>query len=56
MITINELKELLAYKMDALELIEMLELTPEDILERFDDIVERKFDELYEEVCDDEEH
>ena len=44
-LTLAELKEKLM-QFDEIDLIELLNLTSEDILERFEDIVEDKFETL----------
>jgi hypothetical protein len=48
-LTLTELKEKLM-QFDELDLIELLDLTSEDILERFEDIVEDKFEILQKEI------
>lgn len=48
-LTLAELKEKLM-QFDELDLIELLDLTSEDILERFEDIVEDKFEILQKEI------
>ena len=48
-LTLAELKEKLM-QFDELDLIELLDLTSEDILERFEDIVEDKFETLQKEI------
>jgi hypothetical protein len=48
-LTLAELKEKLM-QFDELDLIELLGLTSEDILERFEDIVEDKFEILQKEI------
>ncbi len=48
-LTLTELKEKLM-QFDELDLIELLGLTSEDILERFEDIVEDKFEILQKEI------
>jgi hypothetical protein len=48
-LTLVELKEKLM-QFDELDLIELLGLTSEDILERFEDIVEDKFEILQKEI------
>lgn len=49
MITILELKERLR-EYDELSLVEKLEITSDEIVERFDDKIEDKFEELVEET------
>ena len=48
-LTLAELKEKLM-QFDEIDLIELLGLTSEDILERFEDIVEDKFEILQKEI------
>ena len=48
-LTLAELKEKLM-QFDEIDLIELLGLTSEDILERFEDIVEDKFETLQKEI------
>ena len=48
-LTLAELKEKLM-QFDEIDLIELLDLTSEDILERFEDIVEDKFEILQKEI------
>ena len=48
-LTITELKEKLM-QFDELDLIELLDLTSEDILDRFEDVVEDKYEVLKKEI------
>jgi len=48
-LTITELKEKLM-QFDELDLIELLDLTSEDILDRFEDVVEDKYELLKKEI------
>ena len=48
-LTLAELEEKLM-QFDEIDLIELLNLTSEDILERFEDIVEDKFEILQKEI------
>lgn len=48
-LTLHELKEKLM-QFDELDLIELLDLTSEDILDRFEDVVEDKYEMLRKEV------
>ena len=48
-LTLAELKEKLM-QFDELDLIELLDLTSEDILDRFEDIVEDKYESLKKEI------
>lgn len=53
MLTINELKERLANEIDEVTLMEAMEITSDDLVERFTDIIERyfpKFNALVQEV------
>ena len=47
-ITFHELKERLK-QVDEVSLLEVLGLTSEDLVERFDDIIETRYEELQEE-------
>ncbi len=53
-ITLTELKEKLK-TLDEIVLCEVLDITSEELVERFDDIVEEKYDELVEEFEEQEE-
>lgn len=53
-LTLYELIERLASQYDIIELIEMLNIDAEELLERFEDKLEKHFDMLEEEVEDDE--
>lgn len=48
-LTLVELKEKLM-QFDELDLIELLDLTSEDILDRFEDVVEDNYDKLIKEI------
>ena len=48
-LTLVELKEKLM-QFDELDLIELLDLTSEDILDRFEDVVEDKYEMLKKEI------
>ena len=48
-LTLVELKEKLM-QFDVLDLIELLDLTSEDILDRFEDVVEDKYEMLRKEI------
>lgn len=52
-ITLEELKEKLK-SWDEVILLDALGLTSEDLLDRFDDIVEQKYDQLIAEYIEDE--
>lgn len=46
MLTHEELKELLASRVDEVTLLDVLEITSEELLNAFDDVVERKRPQL----------
>ncbi len=46
MLTLPELKARLAASQSEVDLVEILEITTEDIVERFDDLIAEKFEEL----------
>ena len=48
-LTINELKEKL-YLFDEVDIIELLNLTTEDILDRFEDLIDENYDKLIKEI------
>jgi hypothetical protein len=48
-LTINELKEKLM-QFDEIDILELLDLTSEDILNRFEDLIEHHYDKLIKEV------
>jgi hypothetical protein len=48
-LTINELKEKLM-QFDEIDILELLDLTSEDILDRFEDVVEDKYEMLRKEI------
>jgi len=48
-LTINELKEKLM-QFDEVDIIELLNLTTEDVLDRFEDVVEDNYDKLIKEI------
>lgn len=48
MLTLEELKEKLAKRVDEITLLEVLEITAEDIVERFSDKIEDQIEELTE--------
>lgn len=52
MLTLNETKERLM-RLDEVLLLEVLNITSEDIVERFTDFIENKLDSLAEELEDD---
>ena len=48
-LTISELKEKLM-QFDEIDILELLDLTSEDILNRFEDLIEHNYDKLIKEV------
>jgi hypothetical protein len=52
MLTLNETKERLM-RLDEVLLLEVLNITSEDIVDRFTDFIEAKLDDLVEELEDD---
>lgn len=50
--TLHDMKYKLARALNEVELLEVLEITSEDIVERFSDFIEEKFDFLSEELED----
>ena len=48
-LTINELKEKVM-QFDEIDILELLDLTSEDILDRFEDVVEDKYEMLRKEI------
>lgn len=54
-LTLNELKEKLADNYDEISILELLEINSYDLVERFTDKIEDKFDQLEEEFLDEEE-
>lgn len=53
-LTLEELKERLS-RYDELTLLEILDVTSEELVEFLSDMVEEKYDELIERITDDEE-
>lgn len=49
-LTLNEIVERLLHQYDILDIIELLDISAEDLLERFEDKLEKHFDKLEEEV------
>ena len=49
-LTLEELKEKLAEQIDEITLLDMLGITSYDLVERFEDIIEDKFDKLEREI------
>jgi len=54
-VTLTELKQKLANYYDEISLLEFLNITSEELVERFYDKIEDRYDELVEEFPDDEE-
>jgi len=54
-VTLTELKQKLANYYDEISLLELLNITSEELVERFYDKIEDRYDELVEEFPDDEE-
>lgn len=52
-LTFNELKERLK-QLDEITLLEVLNVSSEDLVERFEDFIENKFESLNEELEDEE--
>ncbi len=50
-LTFTELKERLK-RLPEIDLLEVLEISSEDLVERFEDLIEEKYDELTEELQD----
>lgn len=47
-LTLEELKEKVKEQINEVDLLEILEVTSEDLVDRFDDIIEEKYDILIE--------
>lgn len=54
-LTLNELKEKLAENYDEVMLLELLEINSKDLVDKFLDRIENRFDKLEEEFLDEEE-
>ncbi len=54
MLTLQDLSKLLALQCDPDELIEILNISSEEIIERFQDKIEEHFDELQEDFQEEE--
>jgi len=52
-LTLEELKERLANRLDEITLLELLNITSYDLVERFSDLVEDNYDKLQKEINDD---
>jgi hypothetical protein len=53
--TLHDLKYKLSHALDEIELLEVLEITTEDIVTRFEDIILEKFDYLADELEEEKE-
>lgn len=51
--TYNELVQRMLYAMDAYEIMEVLELTADELLDRFEDKIIKKYDEIEEYLTND---
>ena len=49
-LTLEELKEKVKEQINEVDLLEILEVTSEDLVNRFDDLIEEKYDILLESV------
>lgn len=54
-LTYNEIVERLLEHYDIMDIVELLKISAEDLIDRFEDRVEMYFDKLEEEVNDEEE-
>jgi hypothetical protein len=52
-LTLEELKERLAERLDEITLLELLNITSYDLVERFSDLIEDNYDKLQKEINDD---
>jgi hypothetical protein len=52
-LTLEELKERLADRLDEITLLELLNITSYDLVERFSDLIEDNYDKLQKEINDD---
>lgn len=52
-LTLEELKERLAERLDEITLLELLNITSYDLVERFSDLIENNYDKLQKEINDD---
>jgi len=53
MLTLEELKQKLAERLDEITLLELLSINSYDIVERFEDYIENNYDKLMKEIEDD---
>lgn len=53
--TLHDLKQKLSHALNEIELLEVLEITTEDLVERFEDLILEKFEYLAEELEEEEE-
>jgi hypothetical protein len=52
-LTLQELKEKLANRLDEVSLLELLNITSFDLVERFEDLIEERYEHLCKEIEDD---
>ena len=52
-LTLEELKQKLAERLDEVTLLDLLGITSYDLVERFEDLIEDKYDKLLKEIEDD---
>jgi hypothetical protein len=52
-LTLEELKERLANRLDEVTLLELLNITSYDLVERFEDLIEERYEHLCNEIEDD---
>jgi len=52
MLTLEELKQKLAERLDEITLLELLSINSYDIVERFEDFIENNYDRLMKEIDD----
>jgi len=52
MLTLEELKQKLAERLDEITLLELLSINSYDIVERFEDFIENNYDRLMKEIED----
>jgi hypothetical protein len=52
MLVLNELMELLAERYDEITLLELLDISSEELVERFSDKIEQRYEKLQQELDD----
>lgn len=52
-LTLEELKQKIAERLDEITLLEVLGITSYDLVERFSDLIEDNYDKLHREIYDD---